>query len=307
MPDWIPSLNTLRAFETVARHLSYKSAADELRVTPAAVKQLVAKLEDTLGVKLFERQGHGLVLTPTGMAGKDDLGLAMQHIVEAVGKMRRGSVGTRIIVTVEESFATSWLVPRLGTFRLVHPGIDVLIDSSQHIVDLNHSDVDIAIRYGVPRKEGLISTRLFEGLMVLACSPALAAGPPRLTHIEQLRDVPLIHWDMSHMPWADETQSRFEWEAVLARLGIDGVDTTKGVWYRDYGLAVQAATSNQGMLLAGLPLMQDTFDAGLLVCPFPESTLTTDLEFDVVTSPEAGARYEVDAFIKWIVGVAKRK
>ena len=85
----MPSLNALRAYEAVSRHLSYHAAAEELGVTPAAVKHLVLKLETTLDVKLFERQGRGLALTPTGMAGKRDLNIAMRHIADAVQKLRR--------------------------------------------------------------------------------------------------------------------------------------------------------------------------------------------------------------------------
>ena len=69
MSDWLPSLNTLRAFETTARHLSFVKAAAELHVTPAAVKQLVRKLEETLGCSLIERAGRGLQLTVAGRAG----------------------------------------------------------------------------------------------------------------------------------------------------------------------------------------------------------------------------------------------
>lgn len=62
----LPSLNTLRAFEAAARHLSFKTAASELGVTPGAVSQQVKKLESSLGVALFRRLAHGLLLTEAG-------------------------------------------------------------------------------------------------------------------------------------------------------------------------------------------------------------------------------------------------
>ena len=80
MSEWLPSLNALRAFEAVARHLSYRDAAVELAVTPAAVKQLVAKLEDALGARLVVRQGRGLALTDAAQAGQGDLSLAICHM-----------------------------------------------------------------------------------------------------------------------------------------------------------------------------------------------------------------------------------
>ena len=84
MSDWLPSLNTLRAFEATARHLSFVKAAAELHVTPAAVKQLVRKLEETLGCPLIERAGRGLQLTVAGRAGLSEMTLGFDHLLEAV-------------------------------------------------------------------------------------------------------------------------------------------------------------------------------------------------------------------------------
>ena len=62
----LPPLNALRAFETTARHLSFKLAAKELNVTPAAVSHQVKALEDLLGVPLFHRLTRALRLTEAG-------------------------------------------------------------------------------------------------------------------------------------------------------------------------------------------------------------------------------------------------
>lgn len=88
MSDWLPSMNALRAFEATARHLSFAQAAAELHVTPAAVKQLVRKLEETLGLSLIERAGRGLRLTTAGAAGRDELTTGFDHLAGAVRRMR---------------------------------------------------------------------------------------------------------------------------------------------------------------------------------------------------------------------------
>jgi LysR family glycine cleavage system transcriptional activator len=62
----LPPLNALRAFEAAARHLSVKSAAEELSVTPGAVSQMIRTLETHLGVQLFERVNRGILLTAAG-------------------------------------------------------------------------------------------------------------------------------------------------------------------------------------------------------------------------------------------------
>ena len=130
MSDWLPSLNALRAFEVVSRHLSYRVAAEELCVSPAAVKQLVSKLESAMGTPLLSRSGRGLVLTAQGVAGRDDLAQGFRHLAASIEKMRALAGRKRLIVSVEPSFATAWLVPRLDLFRAGNADVDVLIDSS---------------------------------------------------------------------------------------------------------------------------------------------------------------------------------
>ncbi|MEO1602086.1 MAG: LysR substrate-binding domain-containing protein [Pseudomonadota bacterium] len=305
MENWLPSLNALRAFEAVARHQSYVLAAEELRVTPAAVKQLVRKLEDTLGAKLVERAGRGIAITPLGAAAARDLLLAMHHLGAAAKTLRARADRRRLILTVEASFATTWLVPKLEAFRLRHPGIGVLIDSSQQVVDLETSEADAAIRYGVGRSPGLVVRRLFDDVVLPACSPSLAEGPPRLTEVGQLTEVPLIHWDLAQLPWARETRRWFDWDEWSVRSGGPRLDTSSGLRFSDYGLAVQAATSGRGMIIASWPILKDLFDAGLLVHPFPEIARSTELGYDFVTTPAAFERPELQAFYAWLAETAE--
>lgn len=300
----MPSLNALRAIEAVARHLSYQGAAEELGVTPAAVKQLVVKLEEALGRKLVERDGRGLALTEAAEASVDDLGLAMRHLRDAVKKMRMPEGTQRLIVSAESSLATTWLVPRLEDFRARHPSISVLIDSSQRIVDLTRSDVDVAIRYGVGGDPQLITHRLFDDVVAPACSPSLVDGPEALISMEHLAQASLIHWDMSQLPWATQTRRWFDWNAWAKQSGVEDIDATRGLRFSDYGLAVQAAISGQGFILASKPILQDQFDAGLLVWPFPNSLKLTGIGYDLVMTEGASIRPDVIAFTDWLKGIA---
>jgi LysR family glycine cleavage system transcriptional activator len=299
-------MHALRAFESVSRHHNYQLAAEELRVTPAAVKQLVSKLEAALDTRLLRRKGRGLELTQEGKAGQEDLGIAMRYIASSVVKMRLHEAVNKMIVSVESSFATAWLVPRLEEFRAKHPQINVLIDSSQRIVDLRRSEVDVAIRYGVERGDGLIVHRLFDDQIFPACSPAFANGPPKLGNLEDLADVTLIHWDISDLAWARETRRWFTWESWFAHAEANHLATERGLHFNDYGLAVQAAVAGQGVVLASWPILRDPISAGLLTCPFREA-VTTDIGYDLVTTAHARLRPEVDAFIAWLIDAADRE
>lgn len=299
-------MHALRAFEAVSRHLSYLNAAEELNVTPAAVKQLVRKLEDALGAQLLRRKGRGLELTEEGAAGQDDLAAAMRHISASVARMRAQRSPDRLIVSVEASFATAWLVPRLEEFRVGHPQISVLIDSSQTIVDLRRGDADVGIRYGVERDEGLIVNRLFDDLVFPVCSPGLAEGPSGLSVLEDLASATLIHWDISQLAWARETRRWFTWQSWFERVGASHLSTDEGLHFSDYGLAVQAAVAGQGVVLASWPILREPIAAGLLVCPFADK-VTTDIGYDLVTTPDAARRGEVTAFVQWLLEAAGRE
>ncbi|WP_420860621.1 LysR substrate-binding domain-containing protein [Algirhabdus cladophorae] len=304
MTEWLPSLNALRALEAVGRNQSYPRAAEELGVTPAAVKQLVAKLEGAFGQRLVVRNGRGIALTPAATCAQSDLAAAMQSLTNGVRKMRDFEAPQRLIVSVEASLATTWLVQRLPGFRKENPGIDVLIDSTQKIVDLKNSDVDVAIRYGVAPDPQLVTERLFDDRVFPACSPALAQELQQAAPSKHFTSAPLIHWDLSDQPWAKTTKKWFDWSEWATRHQIATMDTNSGLRFSDYGLAVQAAISGQGVILASWPILLDPLEAGLLVQPFPNYAERPGLGYDLVTTAASLEKPEVMAFKHWMMRVA---
>ena len=303
MNKQLPSLNSLRAFEVVSRHLNYHSAALELNVTPAAVKQLVSKLEHTIGSVLLQRSGQGLALTPRGKQSCSDLTTAMEYLHSSVTTMRKQDQYRQLVVTVETSFASAWLVPKLVQFQLKFPEINVLIDSNQQIVDIHNAKVDIAIRYGVKSDREVFVHRLFDDQIFPACSPSLAKGPPRITRLADLNKIPLIHWDLNQLDWAHEARKWFQWKNWLSHAGVTNVSAGGGLYFSDYGLAVQAAIAGQGMILASWPILKEPIDSNLLYCPFDERVFT-DIGYDLVTTHRAFDKPEVKAFIDWIIETA---
>lgn len=301
MPDWLPSMNALRAFEATARHLNFAQAAAELHVTPAAVKQLVRKLEETLGLSLVERAGRGLRLTAVGAAGRDGLTRGFDHLGEAVRRMRAESGRRRLIVSAEPSFATAWLVPRLERFRLRAPDVDVLIDSSAHLVDLARGDADIAIRFGARPDDTLVAHRLFDEELCAFCSPHVAEDLGEPADLARCR---FIHWETSALGWATATRALMDWALWLEQTGVSGIEPHGGLRFSDYNLAVQAAIAGQGVVLGSRPVLADLVSAGLLVRAVPQS-LRTDVGYDAVTARGVAASSEVEAFIAWITTEAK--
>ncbi|WP_448325833.1 LysR substrate-binding domain-containing protein [Sulfitobacter sp. M13] len=299
MPDWLPSLNALRAFEATARHLSFVLAAQELHVTPSAVKQLVRKLEGALNAPLIERHGSGLRLTAAGHAGLGNIGQGFDQIARGVAQIRTHDGRKRLIISAEPSFATAWLVPRLDRFRRAFPDVDVLIDSSLALVDLRKGTADVAIRFGARPEDGLVAQRLFDEALCAFCAPSLTQGEGAIRSLEDLDRVPLIHWDLADLDWAKATRTWMGWKPWLDRLGAEHIDSSRGTKFRDYNLAVQAAIAGQGVVLGSLPVMQDFILSGLLVRPLREK-VETDIGYDLTATMAAIERQEVRDFISWV-------
>ncbi len=142
----LPPLDLLRGFEAAARHLSFTRAAAELFVTQSAVSRQVQALEEFLGVELFERRHKALALTPAGHAYQRAVAAALDEVRDATRRLREARSGRVLTVTTTVSFASIWLVPRLGRWRQAHPRVDVRITATHEVVDMEREGIDVAIR-----------------------------------------------------------------------------------------------------------------------------------------------------------------
>jgi LysR family glycine cleavage system transcriptional activator len=124
MSSKLPPLTAIRAFEAAARHESFTKAAAELGMTQAAISYQVKLLEDRVGAPLFLRQPKKVVLSEVGKRLAPQVSEAFQRLEAAFAAMRGTAEGV-LSVTSVHTFATNWLVPRLGTFQLAHPDIAV--------------------------------------------------------------------------------------------------------------------------------------------------------------------------------------
>jgi LysR family glycine cleavage system transcriptional activator len=142
----LPPLNSLRVFETVARHLSVTKAADELSVTPAAVSHQIKTIEDHLGLPLFQRNKGNLLLTDAGQAILPGIRGAFEQLASAIEEIDNlGDAGV-LTISVAPSFAAKWLLPRLDRFQARYPEIDVRVAASMSLADFHSDGVDLAIR-----------------------------------------------------------------------------------------------------------------------------------------------------------------
>ncbi|MEM7058251.1 MAG: transcriptional regulator GcvA [Pseudomonadota bacterium] len=287
-------LNALRAFEAAARHLSFKTAAAELNVTPAAISHQIKALEAQLGTLLFYRLTRALRLTPAGAAGLPKLSEGFEALAQGIEQIRAYGHRGELTVSVSPSFGAMWLVPRLEGFRRHHPDIEVRLDGTDRTVDLRSGEADVAIRYGPGGYTGVCIDHLFGQVNTPVCSPALLAQTP-LQQPADLRNHTLLHID-----WKDAEAS---WRMWLRAAGLDDIDAGKGPRFTQESMAVQAALDGHGVALVGDRLVTDHLAAGRLVRPFDPS-FSTPLTFAyyLLTRKDADKRSAAGAFREWIIG-----
>lgn len=292
MSTYLPSLASLRAFEATARHLSVTKAAQELNVTPGAVSLQVRELEQALAVTLFERRPRQLALTEDGSTYFTTLRRAFRMMREATEELTARKRAPVLTVSCTPTFAAQWLVPRIGAFELQVPGIDVRISTTNRLTDFNSDGVDIAIRHGLGRYDGLVSERLIDDDPVPVLHPALRARNP-LDMPGDLAAHVLLH-----------DVHRQDWRLWLDAAGADGVDAGRGPVFVNSNGAIEAAKAGDGVALVRLSLVTRELAEGVLEAPFPEGVMT-GLAYHLVYPPAALDRPPVTAFRAWIIEQAR--
>jgi len=299
----LPPLNALRAFEAAGRHLSFRKAAEELNVTPAAISHQVKALEAFCGAPLFRRLTRALLLTDTGQVALPLLAEGFDRLAEAAAGMQSQEDGPLLTVSVTPSFAAKWLVPRLDRFRAAYPDFDIRVDATDRLIDFARDTADVAIRYGLGEYPGLRADCLMSEVSAPVCSPRLLEGPHPLCAPADLR-----HHTLLHVDWTVEDEATPSWRMWLLAAGAHGIDATRGPRFNQESMVVQAAIEGHGVALGSNVLVDDDVAAGRLVRPF-DLSLSDPLDFSyyVVCPEEAVDRPKVAAFRSWVIAEAKRQ
>lgn len=306
----LPPLTALRAFESAARHLSFKKAAEELYVTPAAVSQQIKALESYLNVTLFRRLTRSLELTPQGLAMLPKICEGFECLAAAV-EMTRLKRDEVLSVTAPPSFASRWLVPRLSKFAAQYPDLRLHLSSSGATIDqrgeapeqeaalldpLNEVS-EVAIRYGLGKYSGLCVHKIFAPDCIPVCSPRLLVDRPPLIDPADLRHYVLIH---------DETigseDGPPDWPHWMRVAGVSGnvLDAQRGPRFSNGVLAVEAAVEGQGVALALRPLIESDVAAGRLIIPI-DLAVPSPYAYFLVYPKLLASRPSVQAFREWLL------
>lgn len=291
MRRFCPSITDLQAFEVTARNGSFTRAAQELCITQGAVSKQLKSLETFLGVQLFVRTRHGLVLTDAGRGylRKVEAGLKMIEAASLELIANQGRGGT-LRLTSMPTFGARWLIPRLPAFLRQRPDIRLDFLPHQHGYDFSLPELDAAIRFGTGQWPGSHADYLVGNEVVPVCHPRLAE---RGMQADDLVGQHLLHHATALTEWA-------EW---FEAMGVRHPRPQEGSRFDQYSLLAQAAVAGFGVALIPRCLVSDELQAGSLVPAVP--AVRHSVRGYYLCYPESRATLPaLKAFRSWLLDIA---
>lgn len=255
----LPSPTALLAFEASARLLSFKQAAGELNVSPAAVSRQIHNLEEFVGQPLFQRLHRSVALTAAGERLAAPVHEGFVGMAEAIKALRSGLAERQVTVGTTVGFAFYWLMPRLAQFSAARPDITLNQIVADEPVDFARGRADLAVRYGAGKWPGLDARFLFADRIYPVCSPAFLerAGTPE--SLADLEEHPLLETHgIADDLWLD-------WATWFRRAGHRASGMRRR--YLNYPISVQLALAGEGYALGWHSFIGNLVEEGRLVRP----------------------------------------
>ncbi|PEQ14073.1 hypothetical protein B2G71_00110 [Novosphingobium sp. PC22D] len=295
----------ISVFEAAARASSFQSAAEELNLTPSAVSHQIRLLEDILGVRLFDRVGRGVTLTPEGAEYARAVRQSIRRLRAATSDIRaRGKAGAHIeVVRIEmpPSFAHCWLLPRLHGLLAALPEVDIRVNAQgSHLqgdrIPLQLSadaPADLQIVYGDrdiwEDRAQLLLSEVFQPY----CAPAVL----QRHGIDAPEKLPM-------RMLVSTAQNVVTWDEWLQLQGIETDHGPLGAIQMDPShLAIGAAANGVGIVLESSVLVDQQVADGTLVAPFPQLS-RPGVSYWVYTPSGSRPRACVEAIRDWFVAAA---
>ncbi len=283
----------LRAFEAVARRLSFRAAAEELHLTQPAISRQIRALEDELGTALFLRGTRHVELTGSGAALLRTVAPLLDRMDATVRQIRHTQARRQVSVTTFASFASLWLLPRLQSFQKEHPDIDIRISATDTLADPDDPELDLALRYCHPEQAPPGSTPLFGEVMTPVTSPSVKG----LSKPADLTAHTLLEED-DHRPSAEY----LSWRHWLGQKAPPGLEPRGWIYLNYTYQQIQAALAGQGVALARAALVWESLARGELVEPFGAAgRVSSPFTYWLVRWPARRERPELAAFEAWLL------
>ncbi|MEH6388041.1 MULTISPECIES: LysR family transcriptional regulator [Pseudomonas] len=260
MTSRLPSLNALKAFEAAASLESVSQAADRLNVTHGAVSRQIRTLEDELGVRLFEKAGRGVRLTPAGKRLRDGSRDAFELLRATCAEIAELRVGAPFLLACPGSLLARWFIPRLDRLNAELPGLNLHLSASEGELDPRRSGVSATLLFAAPPWPAdmhlypLLGERIGPVFSPGYAGAAALQGKPSAV----LAGEPLLHTLSRPQAWTD-------WARAA---GLDAASLQTGQGFEHLYYLLEAALAGLGVAIAPELLVADDVASGRLLAPW---------------------------------------
>lgn len=281
----VPSSSSLFVFEAAARCGSFTRAADELCVSQPAVSRMLSRLEEHLGVQLFERVRGGARLTESGSILYRRVQEGFSTIESAISEIEARATGIETVtLSVSTAFTTHWLMPRMSRFSQRFPTVDMRYQLMSGKIGGPLVDVDLGMRYLEAGSMKATDTLVIPEITLPVCNAQYLAD---VVQAKGRKQVPtLISMDNQERGWADAFQTPGRADNALV--------------FSDYAVVVQAALLGQGMALGWLNVVSNSLCKGELV-PATDTVRLLSRRCCLVVPANRAVRPIVENVRDWII------
>ncbi|MDB4837747.1 transcriptional regulator GcvA [Marinomonas sp.] len=286
----LPPLNSLKCFESAARHGSFNKAAEELFVTPSAISHQIKGLEAFLGLELFRRTKRKVVLTEAGESYIKPIKSIFEQLDNATSELKSKQEAGSLKLAVAPAFLTRWLMPRMQSFQTRYPEIQIEISSLNGLVDFSANDIDMAVYFGEGEWDGVEAYYLRPARLAPVCHPDLIKANQPINSPEDMRFYPLLH----------VTKRKDEWHDWLKQHELNPTLFRRGLMFSSGSLTAGAASQGLGIALSDPELVMPEIEAGTLKVLFDQH-LITNRSFYLVYEKRRSVTSAMLAFKEWII------
>lgn len=284
----LPPLKALRAFEAAVRTGSLTAAAAELSITHSAVSQQIKLLETHFGQPLFTRGARGVEATPAARAFYEETRASLERIALAADRLAQAGAARLLRINATPSLAVNWLIPRLSSFQIANPRIEVRVATSVTSSGKLKDPFDVAMRRAPMSKAGFACMRFLPDVLGAVASPDYLKRHPVKQPADCLKHT-LLH--LSSRPNV--------WPRWLEAAGVRAPRKTDGPVFEHFFLSVQAASANLGIAIGSLALIEDELASGRLVQLFPAVTVE-EAGFHMLYRAPGERDAALDLFTAWV-------
>ncbi|MCK9512784.1 MAG: LysR substrate-binding domain-containing protein [Pigmentiphaga sp.] len=292
----LPSTQALSCLVAAARYQSYTRAAEELALTQGAVSRQIAALESSLGLSLFRRTRHGVVLTAVGA----DYARRASQLLESLERatldaMARQAGGTLSLGTVP-TFATRWLLPRLAHLRASHPEIELHLETRTRPFMFADTEFDAALYAGTPEQvagwSGTRATWLLPEEILPVCSPALPGYRTAMAPT-----------DLVALPLLQQSTRPLAWRQWFEAMGVEAAQALRGPRYELFSMTAAAAAQGAGVALLPVILIGEELARGELVVAC-DRLLRGERSYYLIAPADRDERPALSTLRAWLVAQA---